>query len=494
MGKIRDASVMIVASTVISVCTLAQAAKQPVVIDSGRQLFADASLIGSLANVELNLNPPRKTYERILVAEYEWEEMGVGAYSTVLKDGDQYKMWYGCRAEGNREAGEPGLLTNWCYATSSDGIHWEKPLLDLVNFRGSTKNNIVLENFHGTVFLDPKRTGGDRFKLIGKQKPERGLLIFSSPDGLRWKPLRTNPVLSKGHFDTQNLAFWDDRLQKYVAYVRRWDPQPQDNTDPLTPLCCRRVGRSETDNLEVWPQPEIVFGFDEKDPPNADVYTPSVIPYRRAPGLYLMFPSVYFHYDPAKHSNRRNLGPLDIQFAASRDGRHWSRPVRTPYVGLGKGGDFDSGALYMSVGMLFEGDEIWMYYTSNDFLHGGPVENLRKSGVVSRLVQRVDGFISADAAYEGGELTTVPIIFTGQTLRLNLDTGALGTARVELLDAAGRVMPGFTADDCDSINGNSTEHTVTWNGKDDVSAWSGKPLQVRFVMRSTKLFSFRFAP
>ena len=493
MKKFRQASLLIAALLIHSEHLIPQLAAQPVPVGSDWQLFVDDALIESKSDVRLTLNPPRKTYERSLISEHKWEELGVG-YSTVLKDGDVYRMWYACSGEGDQEAGERPRTTNWCYATSKNGIEWHKPDLGLLDFQGSTQNNIVLKNFMGTVFLDPQRTAGDRFKLIGKQKPERGLLIYTSPDGLRWKPLPANPILSKGHFDTQNLAFWDDRIRRYVAYVRRWDPQPEGITDPLSPLCCRRVGRSEADDLEVWPEPEIVFGFDGRDPEQADVYTPSVFPYPRTSGLYLMFPSVYFHYDPARHSNRRNLGPLDIQFAASRDGITWTRHHRTPYLRRGLPGKFDSGGLYMSVAMLAEGDEIWMYYTSKDFLHGGPTENLRGSGVISRLVQRVDGFVSADASYDGGELKTPPILFEGRTLKLNLDTGALGSARVEVLDQTGQAVPSFSQGDCDPINTNSTEYTVTWNGQDDLSAWAGKTVSLRFVMRNTKLFSFRFAP
>src|SRR5204863_3626402 len=115
-----------------------------------------------------------------------------------------------------------------------------------------------------------------------------------------------------------------------------------------------------------------------------------------------------------------------------------------------------------------------------------------RMGVVSRLVQRLDGFISADAAYAGGQLTTVPLLFDGKQLQLNVDTGALGSVRVELLDQQGHVIPGYGERDCDLINGNYVAHAVTWKGKSDVSALAGQALRLRFVMRSTKLFAFQF--
>lgn len=150
--------------------------------------------------------------------------------------------------------------------------------------------------------------------------------------------------------------------------------------------------------------------------------------------------------------------------------------------------------MYMAIGMLRVGDEIWMYYTGFDFTHGAYTPESRHKGVISRLVQRMDGFVSADAAYEGGELTTVPIRFSGSHLFLNIDTGALGFARVEIQDGRGRPLPGFRADDCKRINGNFIRHEVHWNGKSDVGSLSGQVVRLRFVMRSTKLYSYQFMP
>jgi hypothetical protein len=135
-----------------------------------------------------------------------------------------------------------------------------------------------------------------------------------------------------------------------------------------------------------------------------------------------------------------------------------------------------------------------MYYTGYDFRHGGfDLKTTRRAGVVSRVVQRLDGFVSADAAYDGGELTTVPLVFKGRELRLNTDTGALGALRVELLDEQGRALEGFRESECDAINGNFIDRRVTWRGSGNVGGLEGRVVRIRFVMRSAKLFAFRFA-
>ena len=115
------------------------------------------------------------------------------------------------------------------------------------------------------------------------------------------------------------------------------------------------------------------------------------------------------------------------------------------------------------------------------------------AGVILHLEQRMDGFVSADADYRGGTLTTGEVTCTGDHLVLNLDTGALGCARVGILDAQGRPIPGFSARDCDPVRTNSTGAQITWEGSPDISALRDRVVKLRFLMQSCKLYSARFA-
>jgi hypothetical protein len=84
--------------------------------------------------------------------------------------------------------------------------------------------------------------------------------------------------------------------------------------------------------------------------------------------------------------------------------------------------------------------------------------------------------------------------FTGNKLVLNVDTGAMGSLRVEVLDQNGRSISGYTEKDCDMVNGNYIDRVITWNGKSEVGSLTHAPVQLRFVMRSTKLYAFQFLP
>ncbi|PYV07516.1 MAG: hypothetical protein DMG07_28570, partial [Acidobacteria bacterium] len=154
---------------------------------------------------------------------------------------------------------------------------------------------------------------------------------------------------------------------------------------------------------------------------------------------------------------------------------------------------FDSKWLWPLPRPIRMGDELWIYYVGMNVDHSSRVEagagGLRTA--VSRAVMRLDGFVSADFDYSGGSLISPPLRFAGSRLRLNLDTGGGGGGRVELLDAAGVPIPGYTLGAADPLNGNSVRMAVTWGGKADVSALAGKPIRLHLRMRSAKLYAFQ---
>ena len=78
-----------------------------------------------------------------MVHDSPWEGSGCG-YHTAFRDGEKIRMYYIAAdltsADGTKLASRPIYA---CYAESRDGIRWTKPDLGLVEFQGSTRNNIV---------------------------------------------------------------------------------------------------------------------------------------------------------------------------------------------------------------------------------------------------------------------------------------------------------------------------------------------------------------
>jgi hypothetical protein len=111
---------------------------------------------------------------------------------------------------------------------------------------------------------------------------------------------------------------------------------------------------------------------------------------------------------------------------------------------------------------------------------------------LNRYTLRIDGFTSVHAPYNGGEMLTKPIRFSGNQLLINFSTSAAGFVKVEILDLEGNKIKGFELENSKEIIGNEIEKTVTWNGIYDLSELNDKPVRLRFVMKDADLYSIKF--
>ena len=439
-----------------------------------------------------------------------------------------------------------------CYGESADGIHWEKPNLGLVSWNGSRENNILFPNdefpylfseMEGAwVFIDPDAPHSEeKYKMFVKISPIRddpsrpkeedppedakmlakGQYAFVSADGIRWRLLSQERIPVK-HDDTQFSVFRDQRIGMYVAYTRRRRPSPAQTAyyrkrygiDGRTMVLT--AGRIVSHDFRTWTgedafdwnhpgsHPVLTISPDAVDQAGSprgltrmDFYGPNVSKYAGIPDAYIALPNAYYHWEfDLTRKNRRGKpiqlpSTLDVQLMTSRDGIRWSRtPERRPFIWLGPKGSFWSSMLWPS-NVLVVRDEVWIYFAGLDVSH--KEQSLLKSdGARTRAVLRLDGFLSADAAYTGGELTTRPLVFTGNRLQLNLATGAGGVLRVEILDLEGRPLPGYELGEADDLNGNYIRVLASWQGSPDLGSLAGTPVKLRFVMRDTKLYSFQF--
>jgi hypothetical protein len=240
----------------------------------------------------------------------------------------------------------------------------------------------------------------------------------------------------------------------------------------------------------------VVLGPDERDPPGMQIYTLGALKYPGAQDVYVAFPSVWYSRRPDWRSGQSDPNAsdtLEVQFAFSRDGVRWQRPFRQAVIRRGPPGSGSEGQIYSS-GMVRHRDRLLVYFSglSSRHLTGNPKDDWNP--VIGRAVFRLDRFIGAEAAYEGGELTTPPLVFGGRRLELNARTGGGGFIQVELLDEAGTTLPGFGLAGADRVNGDAVAHAVSWAGRSDVSALAGRTVRLRFVMRDAKLYAFQFAP
>ncbi len=442
-------------------------------------------------NVELHVNPPQER-EVVIRPDRAWEQLMVSFFLTVRDDGGKLRMWYICRDKANHP--------NVAYAESQDGLTWIKPDLGIVDYEGSKANNLVgLTSLEGVVFRDPNAPDSERYAYV-THLWEEGMVRFHSPDGWHWSR-DAAPLIHFGA-DTQNVTFWDERLGKYVMYLRGW----YRGADQLkyrrivrveTPSLTQRLPQEPTEqSMHLWGKDRVavigeefpaVFAADEGDPKNSDVYNLSAQPYPLDSRWIVGFPSMF------QRERNTSDGRLEIQFTGSRDGITWHRYDRAAYIRPGLADADDASMAFMGTGMVVRGDEIWQYATGLRSRHGDrEARQKRTDGIIYRYVQRLDGFVSLDFDSIGGQCRTKPVKVEAPRISLNLDTGALGVLRVGLLHASGQPIEGFGLEQCDVLRTNSTRATVSWRGQNDLSALHGREVRVVFAGARAKVFSFHF--
>lgn len=445
--------------------------KKEKVLDIGSrvELFVDDWLIDRIKNLNLKLHSPVPK-EIAIRFDAPWEGK-CSAYVTVMKDGNRYRMYY--RGGPAFRQGEGKEFT--CYAESKDGVNWTKPPLGMYEFNGSKDNNIVWAGF-GTHNFAPFKDANPSALESEKYKAVAGgpLFALSSPDGIHWKKMQEEPIITKGVFDSLNTAFWNKEKNMYVAFVR-------DFRGGL-PNGVRDIRHCTSKDFLRWAEPE---WLDYGDAPAEHLYTNAIIPYFRAPHIYLGLPKRFAPERKAIKTHNYD-GVSDAVFMSSRDGVHWHRFMEA-FIrpGLDQENWTDRNIMPAWGIVPTDKNEISIYY-SEHFDH--PDSRLRRS------IMRPDGFVSINADYTGGKFATKPLTFKGKNLIINYSTSAAGSICIEIQDENGKVISGYSLNECPRIYGDEIEHIVTWNKGSDVSSLAGKPIRLKFAMKDADLYSICFKP
>lgn len=487
------------ATSLIYAVTLSTLADQTMDIGSRRELFAEQTLVEKLVGkAELRLHHPTPR-EVTLVADQPWEGNG-GNYMTVFRDGERFRMYYRGVHVIYKQGGysEPHAEYT-CYAESSDGVAWTRPNLGLFEVMGSRTNNVILtrevggngtHNFCPFIDERPGVPASERYKALGGGG--EGLTAFASSDGIRWRKLADQPVITKGAFDSQNLAFWDAEREEYRAYFRDF----REGRDIKT--CASK-------DFIHWTEPVFI----EYTPGRtSELYTNQIHPYHRAPHLLLGFPTRYadrgwtvaatnlpqlaYRRLRASQSTREGTALTDGMFMAGRDRLRftiWPESFIRP--GLRSEGNWFYGDNYQCLGMIETKSSIegapneLSFFVTEATLQGDSMRWRRHT-------LRLDGFVSVQAPLAGGELITRPLTFAGGQLELNYSTSVAGGLRVEVQDPAGAPLPGLALADAEELYGDSLNQRALWKQGGDVSQLAGKPVRLRFVLKDADLYSFRF--
>ena len=459
----------------------------------GRQLWVDDFLIAQ-TNLARVFHQPRKFAGNPVFKPETRLETETGQPVACPKSGGvwwdpadhRFKMWY-----------EAGWIGTMAYATSVDGIHWERPDLDIQP--GSNRLLPALKPDSTTVVLDHEAANpAERFKLFlrGPGGPPQPAHCLVSPDGIHW----SDPVPT-GDLGDRSTVFLNPFRKKWVYSIRASGK-----------LSSKARGRSRyyrehADFLPgaKWTNDDLVFwtgadALDPRDPAIGDrvqLYNLDAVAYESVMlGFYQVLAG------PANDVCMKGGFPktTELALAYSRDGFHWHRPDRTAFISASRQEGTWNRGYVQSVGGVCAvvGDRLWFYHIGFQGDSSMKESNWLKNGMYSKgstglASLRRDGFVSMAANAQGGSLTTRPVTFEGEHLFVNVDCPA-GELRVEMLDVNGQPIEPFTLQNCIPVAVDSTLHRVQWRGDPGLSSHRGKPVRFRFYLKSGDFYSFWVSP
>lgn len=398
---------------------------------------------------------------------------------TVIKVGDEYRMWY---AGYDREA-----KRQLCYAVSKDGLHWEKPQLGLVEYKGGTANNLLPldgQPIRSSLFLvihdpedpDPAR----RFKMAREMDPDNSIKVAFSADGLSWKSAAGGKFVVKGEpsgLVKHGGLFY---LNAHAGAIRH----------PVSGASKRTMQTFVSADFENWteaahmsfrrdnipPRPIMDFEFNRGE----QVHTGASV-WNRG-NAFLGFYGQYHN-----ETNDRRTSSVDIGLIVSPDALHFKEPIPDFKI-VPSLEEVDRAEPRLTQGQAFEniGDRTIFYYgiwTEVD--RDGPTGVRVATWTRDRL-----GYFRVAPNNTGAHCISAAIT-PREGARVYLNASGLSEdsqLAVEVLDEKLRPLPGYTAADCTPIKDKTgLRIPISWTGKTDL----GKPdkpvrLRVNFTGRDAE--------
>lgn len=417
-------------------------------------------------------------------------------YGTVIKDGKKFKMWYLGMFEIEVKGGQaPGFWRPMCYAESNDGINWNKPELDLVEFNGNKRNNICLiegtpfsltrvNDFLSVLYEPNDPDPSKRYKTVYiahvpiedikggmsnmgvKEKRPCVTICATSADGLSWKVVGNKPADAGGErYEVSGIYRFGDFYYTTGQLLSPWTwlPDGKDtgrvmmvyrSSDFVTWSKAKALGFARIGQLTSTPvkgqQTHMGAGMWNRN--NVMV------------GLYGMWQDGLSAAERPKGASH-NLGVhIDLGLIISNDGIHFREPVPDfKIISRGKEGEWDDVALLQGHAFVNEGEQTMIWYSHWDT--GGLLKNME----IGLATIRRDGFGYLSRKQENNDahfITTTLEASEKERLIINVDGVTTDAAiKIELLDNKDKPLSGYSGLQNAVISSNGTQLKVEWPGK-----------------------------
>jgi len=502
-------------------------------IGSRKQLFVDNYIIEDLGTAVRSLHRGEKHPKNpVLSGDAEWEDRRI-IYPNVIKEGNQYKMWYVTPEDmWNIATYHTG------YAYSDDGMNWTKPILNLVDFEGSTTNNLIWKYRVGSLVKNPNGAGYYMYRseYNAPVLAQEYRSFYSPDDGRSWsdlglhmdrKKVEKNPDTAGMNYSVMDIELlaYDETNKKYIlstkmndmevddrygdkqTYKRHFWVDAKDDMKDLYggPFPTHMYGLADAEDLfpetHTWPYTD-TNRYQQVN--RIDPYFIQVFPYE---GVYIGFISMFYIEALTWKSGWGHYGGIDVHLAVSRDlTKQFQKPFRKqPVLPRGErrsdakgpseyhapdNNDWDWGMVSLVCPPVVTEDKIMAWYNGANCRHNlAPKPG--KQWQIGLVTWRLDGFVSLDSDASEDVVTTKKLIFNGNQLTLNADASAAqAQIQVEIVDDAGKVIKGRS----DPVTGDSLKHVVYWAGNDDVGNIAGQTVVLKFCTKNSKFYALRFTP
>ena len=457
-------------------------------------------------------------------------------HGSVLKVGDQLRIWYPCLGDkdasiemtelpvGDERPQGREAPFRICYATSTDGISWKRPSLGFVKYGANKNNNLVdfplgervinLIVIEDATDPDPSR----RFKMAF-QSPKYGsrVAVAFSPDGLRWKIFPGNPV-SKHMIEIHGLIKYNG-----VYYVNGHGGSPRPGPNAIMP---RRMVTYMSYDFEHWAD-ATALSFErhggELPIPHRSGHAGEQI--HTGASLWNRGNVVIGFYGQwhGDVSGDRRLVSMDLGMITSHDAVHFKEPIKdfriiaaneeaeivthTVFTRLGGagGGSLFGQALTQGQGWMNMGDQTLYWYTvwsqgrvrlatwARDRLgyFEVPMEIRRRqqNPAARRGIEEGEG--GTRQAVKRPEpvspwkdvsphFVSMPIPLDGAQQKVFVNADGLSDKtylKVEILDEKFNVLAGYSRDDCAPITESGFREPAVFGARTAIE--SNQPIRVR---------------
>ena len=498
----------------------------PTAVEEATLFSFDDISIPHTYNLYLSMHPAQKHPDNPVLPQGkdgEPDEWAQTYYGTVIRHEGKFKMWYVGTAREGFETPElggnkyPGGIDTrgwrYLYAESDDGVHWLKPNLGLVEFRGSRNNNIILmpegfRGYHIMVLYEPQDPDPTRhFKATVQvtnygdytvpqlaagatfRGPPGAYLTLYSADGLRWRLAEelipgggkeiTSEIQLVSRLEGTGLWKW-----KGIYYL-----SGQGKGSPAVEPYGRHVEIFRSADLIHWSRTQ-TMGFAREGQ------------FRRPLSLKRPLPNEQTH-EGASVWNRGNVligitgfwhGGSDwtdvlhpLGFLVSNDGIHFREPMPDfIFAEVGEDGrDWDYGGLSQGQGFENVGEKTYIWYGQMDqrmgVRAGTPWRRHRGIGLLLLDRDRF-GSLSVRDPDEVGILVTSDLQLEGAaTLWVNAEgLGPRSRLKVELLDRMERPLPNYSGANSALVQQSGLRIPVNWKSGEQIQG-----LEESFKIRIT---------